>query len=350
MRSAPARRRDNGPPASVRRTSSRRRGVVAPACCVKHVPNVVGLSGPWSQSAAVRRRHVRVPGGRTCPERALLAAKRGSRAGPCVGSRARGNSGHGQPGHVGVPGWKPCPERTRRPESSERRNRRRSRANRRGAGGGLLPAHSTGGARPGRYRTTLACGVVAEARRCPVAPPFRTRAAGSLRVGTSRRQVDENLTGFENLELVGRLYHLGRRAARARASQLLGDFDLTEAAEQLVRTYSGGMRRKLDLAATLVARPPVLFLDEPTTGLDIRCRMCLWDAIEALVAPWSTPPAPSSSARSPGTTSGAPSPGRSASSPSSACSRCGATGVQSGATRRPRSAPPAGRPSASSAP
>jgi ABC-2 type transport system ATP-binding protein len=96
--------------------------------------------------------------------------------------------------------------------------------------------------------------------------------------------VDENLTGFENLEMVGRLYHLGRRVARARARDLLADFDLSEAGDRLVRTYSGGMRRRLDLAAALVARPPVLFLDEPTTGLDIRSRIGLWDAMEALVA------------------------------------------------------------------
>jgi ABC-2 type transport system ATP-binding protein len=96
--------------------------------------------------------------------------------------------------------------------------------------------------------------------------------------------VDENLTGFENLELVGRLYHLGRRVARDRARELLADFDLSDAEDRLVRTYSGGMRRRLDLAAALVARPPVLFLDEPTTGLDIRSRIGLWDAMEALVA------------------------------------------------------------------
>ncbi|HEY7731243.1 MAG TPA: ATP-binding cassette domain-containing protein [Gaiellaceae bacterium] len=96
--------------------------------------------------------------------------------------------------------------------------------------------------------------------------------------------VDENLTGFENLEMVGRLYHLGRRASRERAGELLADFDLADAGSRLVRTYSGGMRRRLDLAAALVARPPVLFLDEPTTGLDIRSRIALWNAIEALVA------------------------------------------------------------------
>jgi ABC-2 type transport system ATP-binding protein len=100
--------------------------------------------------------------------------------------------------------------------------------------------------------------------------------------------VDENLTGFENLEMVGRLYHLRRAQARARAEELLADFDLTEAGQRLVRTYSGGMRRRLDLAAALVARPPVLFLDEPTTGLDIRSRIGLWEAMEALVASGTT--------------------------------------------------------------
>ena len=96
--------------------------------------------------------------------------------------------------------------------------------------------------------------------------------------------VDENLTGAENLEMVGRLYHLGARASRERARELLSDFDLADAGARLVRTYSGGMRRRLDLAAALVARPPVLFLDEPTTGLDLRSRIALWETIEALVA------------------------------------------------------------------
>jgi ABC-2 type transport system ATP-binding protein len=100
--------------------------------------------------------------------------------------------------------------------------------------------------------------------------------------------VDENLTGFENLELVGRLYHLGRAHSRRRTRELLASFDLAEAGDRLVRTYSGGMRRRLDLAAALVARPPVLFLDEPTTGLDIRSRIGLWDAIEALVSEGTT--------------------------------------------------------------
>jgi ABC-2 type transport system ATP-binding protein len=100
--------------------------------------------------------------------------------------------------------------------------------------------------------------------------------------------VDENLTGFENLEMVGRLYHMPRHEARARADELLGEFGLTDAGGRLVRTYSGGMRRRLDLAAALVARPPILFLDEPTTGLDIRSRIALWESIEALVAAGTT--------------------------------------------------------------
>jgi ABC-2 type transport system ATP-binding protein len=94
--------------------------------------------------------------------------------------------------------------------------------------------------------------------------------------------VDENLTGFENLEMVGRLYHLGRRRSRERSAELLATFDLADAGGRLVRTYSGGMRRRLDLAAALVASPPVLFLDEPTTGLDLPSRIALWETIEAL--------------------------------------------------------------------
>src|SRR5688572_4375749 len=100
--------------------------------------------------------------------------------------------------------------------------------------------------------------------------------------------VDENLTGFENLEMVGRLYHLGRGPSRERARELLERFELTDAAGRLAKTYSGGMRRRLDLAAALVARPPVLFLDEPTTGLDPRSRLGLWETIEARVAAGTT--------------------------------------------------------------
>ena len=94
--------------------------------------------------------------------------------------------------------------------------------------------------------------------------------------------VDPNLTGRENLTLIGRLSRLGRAQARVRAGELLGSFGLTAAADRLVRTYSGGMRRRLDLAAALLHRPPVLFLDEPTTGLDPESRFALWDSVRDL--------------------------------------------------------------------
>jgi ABC-2 type transport system ATP-binding protein len=100
--------------------------------------------------------------------------------------------------------------------------------------------------------------------------------------------VDENLTGRENLRLVGKLTHLPRALIRERSSELLERFDLTAAANRPVKTYSGGMRRRLDLAASLVHRPPVLFLDEPTTGLDPRSRSELWAVIEDLVAEGTT--------------------------------------------------------------
>ncbi len=96
--------------------------------------------------------------------------------------------------------------------------------------------------------------------------------------------VDELLTGRANLEMVGRLYHFSARVARQRADELLERFDLTEAADRMAKTYSGGMRRRLDLAASLVASPPVLFLDEPTTGLDPRSRLGMWDVLGELVA------------------------------------------------------------------
>ena len=95
--------------------------------------------------------------------------------------------------------------------------------------------------------------------------------------------VDGLLTGRENLQMIAELHHLGRRVARARADELLEQFSLSDAGRRLVKTYSGGMRRRLDLAATLVARPEVLFLDEPTTGLDPRARNELWDVLETLV-------------------------------------------------------------------
>jgi ABC-2 type transport system ATP-binding protein len=110
------------------------------------------------------------------------------------------------------------------------------------------------------------------------------------RIGLSGQNaaVDEHLTGYENLEMVGRLYHLGRRRSRARARELLDRFELSEAGDRPAKTYSGGMRRRLDLAAALVAEPDVVFLDEPTTGLDPRSRSQMWQTIQELVRGGST--------------------------------------------------------------
>jgi ABC-2 type transport system ATP-binding protein len=110
-------------------------------------------------------------------------------------------------------------------------------------------------------------------------------AAVRRRIGLAGQQatVDGLLTARANLQMVGRLHHLPRAAARARADELLERLGLTEAADRLVKTFSGGMRRRLDLAASLVASPPVLFLDEPTTGLDPRSRVELWGLLEELV-------------------------------------------------------------------
>ena len=100
--------------------------------------------------------------------------------------------------------------------------------------------------------------------------------------------VDEYLTGFENLEMVGRLYQLGKAESRSRATALLERFDLAHAGNRVAKTYSGGMRRRLDVAASLIARPRVLFLDEPTTGLDPRSRLGMWEFIEQLVGEGTT--------------------------------------------------------------
>jgi ABC-2 type transport system ATP-binding protein len=110
------------------------------------------------------------------------------------------------------------------------------------------------------------------------------------RIGLSGQfaAVDENLTGFENLDMIGRLYRLGRDNSRVRARELLERFDLTEAGDRPVKTYSGGMRRRLDLAGAIVAEPPVLFLDEPTTGLDPRSRTEMWGVIRDLVGKGTT--------------------------------------------------------------
>src|SRR3954469_12616880 len=106
------------------------------------------------------------------------------------------------------------------------------------------------------------------------------------RIGLSGQYaaVDEYLSGKENLEMVGNLYHLGRKKSRSRAVELLEQFNLSDAADRPVKTYSGGMRRRLDLAGALVADPAVLFLDEPPTGLDPRGRNDMWDVIKDLVS------------------------------------------------------------------
>src|SRR5215207_1177627 len=112
------------------------------------------------------------------------------------------------------------------------------------------------------------------------ADPHRART----RIGLTGQYaaVDERLTGRENMQHIARLFHLPKREVGVRASDLLERFDLVDAADRLVRGYSGGMRRRLDIAMSLIARPSVLFLDEPTTGLDPRSRLAMWDLIEEL--------------------------------------------------------------------
>jgi ABC-2 type transport system ATP-binding protein len=105
----------------------------------------------------------------------------------------------------------------------------------------------------------------------------------SIGVSGQYAAVDENLTGFENLDMIGRLYHLGARVSRERARELIEVFDLSAAGDRPVKGFSGGMRRRIDLAGALVTNPRVLFLDEPTTGLDPRSRLALWDIITSLV-------------------------------------------------------------------
>ena len=122
---------------------------------------------------------------------------------------------------------------------------------------------------------------------CRVAGYDVVREAQQLRhvIGLSGQYaaVDENLTGSENLWLFGRLYQLGSKEAHARANELLEQFDLVEAKDRVVKTYSGGMRRRLDLASAIIGRPRLLILDEPTTGLDPRSRLGMWEVIRGLV-------------------------------------------------------------------
>jgi ABC-2 type transport system ATP-binding protein len=150
---------------------------------------------------------------------------------------------------------------------------------------GLLGPNGAGKTTAVRILTTL---LAPDAGRAEVAGLDVVRQAGDLRsrIGLTGQYaaVDEYLTGRENLEMVGRLYHLPKKQARRRADELLERFDLVDAAARLARTYSGGMRRRLDLAASLVLSPPVLFLDEPTTGLDPRSRIAMWDIIGELVS------------------------------------------------------------------
>ena len=150
---------------------------------------------------------------------------------------------------------------------------------------GLLGPNGAGKTTAVRIFTTL---IAPDAGRAEVAGLDVVAQAEELRsrIGLAGQYaaVDEYLTGFENLEMVGRLYHLPKAIARRRAHELLERFDLVAAATRPVKTYSGGMRRRLDLAASLVIAPPVMFLDEPTTGLDPRSRLSMWDVIGELVA------------------------------------------------------------------
>jgi ABC-2 type transport system ATP-binding protein len=149
---------------------------------------------------------------------------------------------------------------------------------------GLLGPNGAGKTTAVRILTTLLepdAGTATVAGLDVVSQPAQVRA----RIGLSGQYaaVDEYLTGYENLDMIGRLYGLGAARARHRARELLERFSLSDAADRPVKTYSGGMRRRLDLAGSLVAAPPVLFLDEPTTGLDPRSRTEMWDVIVELV-------------------------------------------------------------------
>jgi ABC-2 type transport system ATP-binding protein len=154
---------------------------------------------------------------------------------------------------------------------------------------GLLGPNGAGKTTAVRVLTTLLSPDSGSAQVAGVdvlAEPARARTVMGL--AGQYAAVDEGLTGMENLVLVGRLNHLSRLARKVRAGELLEQFGLSEAADQKLKTYSGGMRRRLDLAAALVARPPVLFLDEPTTGLDPRSRIDLWAVIDRLVSDGTT--------------------------------------------------------------
>jgi ABC-2 type transport system ATP-binding protein len=154
---------------------------------------------------------------------------------------------------------------------------------------GLLGPNGAGKTTLVRVLTTLLKADAGEARVLGV-DVRRDAARLRERIGLAGQYaaVDENLTGLENLTMVGRLYGASRKSAKARGRELLARFELSEAGNRPTKTYSGGMHRRLDLAAALVAEPPVLFLDEPTTGLDPRSRLSLWEVIEDLVAEGTT--------------------------------------------------------------
>jgi ABC-2 type transport system ATP-binding protein len=155
----------------------------------------------------------------------------------------------------------------------------------RGAVCALLGPNGAGKTTAVRVLTTLTlpdAGRATVAGHDVVGDPVAVRRAMGL--AAQDATVDGLLTGFENLTMIGELHHLGRKAAKARATQLLEQFSLADAGSKLAKDYSGGMRRRLDLAATLVAEPEVLFLDEPTTGLDPRARNELWDVLDELVS------------------------------------------------------------------
>src|SRR5215469_16965426 len=149
---------------------------------------------------------------------------------------------------------------------------------------GLLGPNGAGKTTAVRILTTLA---LPDAGTATVAGIDVVKHPGEVRrqigVAAQDATLDPLLTGRQNLVLVGELSDMGRSAARARASELLAQFELTDAADRVLKGYSGGMRRRLDLAASMMTRPPVLFLDEPTTGLDPTSRSRVWDAIRGLV-------------------------------------------------------------------
>src|SRR5580704_7265045 len=150
---------------------------------------------------------------------------------------------------------------------------------------GVLGPNGAGKTTAVRILTTL---LLPDGGRAVVEGHDVVRAAAAVRrsIGLAGQSaaIQEELTGRENLEIIGRLYHLSWPEARTRAAELLEQFGLSDAADRTAKTYSGGMQRRLDLAASLVGRPQVLFLDEPTTGLDPRSRLGMWEIIRSLVA------------------------------------------------------------------